>query len=68
MGLPSIRAASIVVRDFSLPLTAEEYSARLHAMVMEEFKRKTSLVDGAEKLVEHLYAHRIPIAVATVCY
>lgn len=65
MGLPGIRAASILVRDFSLPLTAEQYYAKSHEMVMREFRRKTDLIDGAEKLVKHLYTHRIPIAVLT---
>ncbi|XP_022118197.2 pseudouridine-5'-phosphatase [Pieris rapae] len=63
MGTQALESASIVIRELDLPMTAEEF--------LEECKKGESifadcqLMPGAKRLVEHLYQHKIPIALAT---
>ncbi|CAG5128390.1 unnamed protein product, partial [Candidula unifasciata] len=49
---------------FSLPMTVDEYSAKLRAK-LEEKLPSTPLLPGAEKLIRYFHSINIPIAVAT---
>lgn len=62
MGLPGITVAELIVEDFQLPWSADEYHRIAHEEVMKEFE-ECELMPGVERLVKHLHRHDIPIAV-----
>lgn len=62
MGLPGIKVAELIVKDFQLPWSAEEYHRVAHEEVMKEFEG-CELMPGVEKLVRHLHRHGVPMAV-----
>lgn len=64
MGLPGMMVAEMIVEDFQLPWSAEEYHRVAHEEVMKEFE-ECELMPGVERLVKHLYEHGIPMAVYT---
>ncbi|KAL1427094.1 hypothetical protein MTO96_017751 [Rhipicephalus appendiculatus] len=64
MGTPEADAARTTIDTLGLPLTPEEYMAALDCIFEETFP-KAQLMPGAERLVRHLHAHGIPIAIAT---
>ncbi|KAH8036663.1 hypothetical protein HPB51_003553 [Rhipicephalus microplus] len=64
MGTPEADAARTTIDFLGLPLTTDEYMAALDHIFEETFP-EAQLMPGADKLVRHLYAHDIPIAIAT---
>jgi len=67
MGRLPRDAVADVIKHLSLPIDVDEYMAISTPLCMESFKNVEPLV-GAERLVRHLYNHRIPIAIATSSY
>ncbi|KAL3208447.1 hypothetical protein MRX96_039128 [Rhipicephalus microplus] len=64
MGTPEADAARTTIDFLGLPLTTHEYMAALDHIFEETFP-EAQLMPGADKLVRHLCAHDIPIAIAT---
>jgi pseudouridine-5'-monophosphatase len=54
----------MVVETYKLPMTTQEY-LNMTAIIQEDLFPHVNLLPGVEKLVHHLHAHGIPIAVAT---
>lgn len=65
MGRPGIIVAEMIVKDFELPWSAEEYHKVAHEEVMKEFEH-CELMPGVDRLVKHLYKHGIPMAVHNI--
>ncbi len=55
-------ATAILIRDMELPLTVDECQTEMK-LHHEDLFTEVQPLPGAMKLVEHLYAHKIPIAV-----
>ncbi|KAI9026873.1 HAD-like domain-containing protein [Hyaloraphidium curvatum] len=64
MGLPSMAAAQILVEETGVPMTAQEYLDERNAKQLLAF-RESKKMPGAHRLVEHLAAKGVPIAVAS---
>ncbi|XP_077491110.1 putative pseudouridine-5'-phosphatase isoform X2 [Amblyomma americanum] len=64
MGTPDAVAARTLIDALGLPITPEEYMAAVDK-IYEEIFPKAELMPGAERLVRHLHAHGIPMAIAT---
>ncbi|KAI8641638.1 HAD-like domain-containing protein [Parasitella parasitica] len=64
MGLSGNESATIVVETYKLPMSVEVY-LETTAVIQEDLFPHVKLLSGVEKLVRHLHAHNIPIAVAT---
>ncbi|CAG2181323.1 unnamed protein product, partial [Oppiella nova] len=64
MGRSPHESATIIINELKLPLTVDELLDQIH----EEFTialKDVQLMPGAERLVRHLYASGIPMAIAT---
>jgi len=66
MGHQELEAATILVAELSLPLTAAEFLAR-RTSVLERLYPQAQLKPGARKLVSCLTRRGIPLAIATSC-
>ena len=64
MGMPGKQGAEKAIELMKLPLTADEFINALHSHKQELFPT-AQVLPGAEKLVRHLHAHGVPIAVAS---
>jgi len=64
MGRKPQDAVAILVEHYKLPVTVDEYINE-NKKVMEELFPTANLMPGAEKLVKHFVAHRIPICICT---
>lgn len=64
MGTTEQKTAEIAVADLGLPITVPEF-LKIFAEKGNIMLADTDLMKGAERLVRHLHAHKIPIAVAT---
>ncbi|MCO5566878.1 hypothetical protein L7F22_020561 [Adiantum nelumboides] len=64
LGKQPLEAAKILVKDFELPCSAEEYLKLSTPMFRERWPLARPL-PGATRLVQHLHAHMIPIALAS---
>ncbi len=64
MGLSAEEAATLIIEKFKLPLTKEQYLETFNQEVMKLLPG-CSLLPGAKRLVDHLHARGIPMAVAT---
>ncbi|XP_065304275.1 uncharacterized protein [Dermacentor albipictus] len=64
MGTPDADAARTIVESLGLPLTPDEYMAAVDQIYEKTFPT-AQLMPGADRLVRHLYAHGIPMAIAT---
>ena len=54
----------MVVETYKLPMTVKEYLA-ITSVIQEDLFPHAQVLPGVEKLIRHLHAHKIPIAVAT---
>ncbi|KAG2221039.1 hypothetical protein INT45_009288 [Circinella minor] len=64
MGRTGIESATMVVEHYKLPMTVQEYIDKSAVMHEERFPLVKPLA-GVERLVRHLHAKGIPMAVAT---
>lgn len=64
MGRKTEESAKVLIESLQLPCSPDEYKRDLRAYQKESFAQ-AELLPGAEKLVKHLYAKGIPIAIAT---
>lgn len=64
MGRKTEESAKVLIDALQLPCTADEYKRELRAYQRESFV-EAKLLPGADKLVRHLHAKGIPIAIAT---
>lgn len=64
MGRTGDESARMVVETYKLPMSTEEY-LKMTTVIQEDLFPHAKLLPGVEKLVRHLYAHGIPMAVAT---
>ncbi len=64
IGRPAIDSARYLVQALDLPISAEQYLTERDDLLRAGFA-VCDAMPGAEKLVRHLHAHHIPIAVAT---
>lgn len=65
MGRTGVEGAQIMIQELNLPLTVEEYAKEIDEEYIKVFSEYVPPMPGAEKLVRHLAAHKVPIAVAT---
>jgi pseudouridine-5'-monophosphatase len=54
----------MVVETYKLPMSTEKY-LEITSIIQEDLFPQAKLLPGVEKLIRHLHAHDIPIAVAT---
>lgn len=64
IGRPAMESARHLVDALQLPMRPEDYLAERDAILHTRFA-ECDAMPGAEKLVRHLHAHQVPIAVAT---
>ncbi|KAK9888471.1 hypothetical protein WA026_000720 [Henosepilachna vigintioctopunctata] len=64
LGTPEPDTARILIEELKLPLTIDEFLKVYRARTAEQLTNP-QLMPGAERLVQHLHKHKIPIAVAT---
>lgn len=66
MGKKALEAGQIFIQDSGLTgiLTAEEFIKRRETMLHAMFP-ESDLMPGAERLIRHLHANNIPMAIAT---
>ncbi|KAH9823550.1 HAD-like domain-containing protein [Melampsora americana] len=64
MGRPAIESAALLVKKTEIPISGEEFTAKMKARQLEMFPHVKPM-PGAERLVEHLYKNKIPMAIAT---
>eukprot|EP00878_Enallax_costatus_P022189 GHUV01023530.1.p1 GENE.GHUV01023530.1~~GHUV01023530.1.p1 ORF type:complete len:213 (+),score=49.06 GHUV01023530.1:24-662(+) len=66
MGKKALDAAQVFIDDMQLhgQLTPEEFLQQREA-ILDRLFPTSQLMPGAEKLIKHLHAHKVPIAVAT---
>ena len=64
IGRPSEEAAKYLVGALDLPITAKQYIEEREVLLRQKFSDCRALA-GAERLIRHLDANNIPIAVAT---
>ncbi|XP_067948864.1 pseudouridine-5'-phosphatase-like [Watersipora subatra] len=64
MGRTERESAQVLIDYFQLPITVDDYVAFTEKGYIEHFP-SSKLLPGAERLVRHLHAHGVPIAVAT---
>ncbi len=64
IGRPELDSATYLVEALDLPITPQQYLSQRNMMLAKAFPDAEAL-PGAERLVRHLNAHGIPIAIAT---
>jgi len=64
LGTPEPMTAKIAVSEMQLPITPEQFLEE-YVEMGKTYLQNPPLFDGAEKLVRHLYNHKVPIALAT---
>jgi len=64
MGTNDMTCAKTVIEGYQLPITPEEFLARLE-VELEKVLAEVEWMPGALKLLQHLYKHGVPMAVAT---
>ncbi|XP_038207451.1 pseudouridine-5'-phosphatase-like isoform X2 [Zerene cesonia] len=63
MGRQAHESAKIIITELDLPLTVEQFLAE--SKKGEKIFQDTKLLPGAQRLIEHLHQHKVPIALAT---
>ncbi|XP_068144173.1 probable pseudouridine-5'-phosphatase isoform X1 [Drosophila tropicalis] len=64
MGLQTRPLAEFLVKEYDLPITWEEYAAKQKENA-QLLMRNAGLMPGAERLLRHLHAQKIPFCLAT---
>ena len=65
MGRSGLEGAEIIINECQLPLSVDEFVAKMTIEHEKVFGGHVPVMPGAERLIRHLYDHRIPIAIAT---
>jgi len=64
LGMEVARGIQVIIDETKLPISVEQFMVMEREIYMEEMKN-CNLMPGAERLVKHLYANNIPMAIAT---
>jgi len=66
MGQKALDAANVLISDLNLQgkITGEEFVAE-REKILDNLFADSKLLPGVEKLIRHLHAHKVPMAVAT---
>ncbi|RCI00525.1 Pseudouridine-5'-phosphatase [Rhizopus azygosporus] len=64
MGKTGDESAAMVVKTYNLPMTTQEY-LKITSIIQEDLFPHAKVLPGVERLIRHLHAHKIPMAVAT---
>ncbi|XP_042874942.1 pseudouridine-5'-phosphatase-like isoform X4 [Penaeus japonicus] len=64
MGHTGLEVAQTFCAYFKLPISPEEYKEKVASSYFDVFPT-VALMKGADKLVQHLHKHKIPIAIAS---
>ncbi|CAF0916171.1 unnamed protein product [Rotaria sp. Silwood1] len=64
MGKSSLEVGQILIRELDLPMSDDEFLIKSNELYQEAFP-SAELLPGAERLIEHLAAHDIPMAIGT---
>ncbi|EDW75565.2 uncharacterized protein Dwil_GK23925, isoform C [Drosophila willistoni] len=64
MGTTDQRSADIAIAECKLPLTRDQFLQRYKKMCGERM-HSVPLLEGAERLLRHLHAHKVPFCLAT---
>lgn len=64
MGLQSLEVAQLIVDKYKLPLTPQGYVDLQHSYA-NDLMPTAELLPGVERLLRHLHAEKVPIALAT---
>ncbi|KAK6644543.1 hypothetical protein RUM43_000810 [Polyplax serrata] len=64
LGTTEEMTAQVVVKECGLPITKDEFLQKFREM-QTSYLENAKLMNGAERLVKHLYNNKVPIAVAT---
>lgn len=64
MGRPAHESAKRLVAATGVPISPEEFSARMDALLAPAFRHVQPL-PGIQRLIDHLVEHEVPIAIAT---
>ncbi|XP_024537122.1 bifunctional riboflavin kinase/FMN phosphatase isoform X1 [Selaginella moellendorffii] len=67
LGKKPLQAAAAIVEDYELPCTPEQFLAETVDLVRGRFRNAKAL-PGANRLLKHLVAHKIPIAIGSNSY
>jgi len=64
MGKACRAAGQVLIDEFDLPITVDDYCDQLTALMKDKMPT-CKLMPGAEKLVRHLDAHKVPMSLAS---
>ncbi|KAG8192984.1 hypothetical protein JTE90_028104 [Oedothorax gibbosus] len=64
MGMVSTDSVKAFIEKLQIPMTEQEFNDTFRQLCNEYFLRAETL-PGVERLIKHLHAHNIPIAIAT---
>ncbi|GFS55815.1 pseudouridine-5'-phosphatase [Trichonephila inaurata madagascariensis] len=64
MGKVANESALTFIEELGLPISVEEFKVAFDALCKERFL-KTKVLPGVRRLIEHLHANKVPIAIAT---
>lgn len=67
MGKKHQESAKVFIEELSVPITVEEYGQQVREL-SDQYFAESDLMPGAEKLVNHLHKHNVPMALATGSY
>ena len=65
IGRKPMDVAEILRKEYDLPISADEVLQEYRESIPPEVFHEVELMPGARKLIEHLHANAIPMAVAT---
>ncbi|CAD5174975.1 unnamed protein product [Musa acuminata subsp. malaccensis] len=64
VGMTPLEAVSLVVKDYELPCTIEEFISAITPMFLDQWCNIKALV-GATRLIKHMRNHEVPMALAS---
>ncbi|XP_022147813.1 bifunctional riboflavin kinase/FMN phosphatase-like isoform X2 [Momordica charantia] len=64
LGRTQKESAAAIVRDYGLPLTPDQFIQEITPMYREKWPSVKAL-PGADRLIKHLYSHKVPFALAS---
>ncbi|XP_063909555.1 pseudouridine-5'-phosphatase-like [Zophobas morio] len=64
MGTPDPITAQIAIKEMQLPYNVDQF-LEIYLPRAKELLKHPQLMPGAKRLIQHLYKHNIPIAIAT---